>query len=110
MSSVTSPASAGLYGPIRPSTSRAETIVSRIVTKSAEAMPKNRFAARSMLASGSASADASLVISVRTPSSGVIRKFTPKPAATPAKAAAIPASGLRPTLRNAAAPRGIRTM
>ena len=39
---------------------------------------------------GSASADASLVISVSTPSSGVIRKFTPKPAATPANAAAMP--------------------
>ena len=33
---------------------------------------------------------ASFVISVSTPSSGVIRTFTPKPAATPAKAAAIP--------------------
>ena len=49
------------------------------------------------------------MISVRTPSSGVIRKFTPKPEATPANAAAIPASGLRPTLLNAAAPRGIST-
>jgi hypothetical protein len=49
------------------------------------------------------------VISVSTPSSGVIRKLTPKPAATPAKAAAIPAKGFRPTLLKAAAPRGIRT-
>ena len=73
-------------------------------------MPKNRFAARSISAFGSTSADASLVISVSTPSSGVIRKFTPKPAATPANAAAMPASGWRPTLRNAAAPRGISTM
>src|SRR5262245_16655769 len=38
-----------------------------------------------------------------------MRKLTPKPAATPANAAAIPASGLRPTLLNAAAPRGIST-
>ena len=52
---------------------------------------------------------ASFVISVSTPSSGVIRTFTPKPAATPAKAAAIPASGLRPTLLKAAAPNGIST-
>ena len=80
------------------------------MTNSAEAMPKNRFAARSISASGSTSADASLVISVSTPSSGVIRKFTPKPAATPANAAAMPASGLRPTLMNATAPRGISTM
>ncbi len=36
-------------------------------------------------------------------------KLTPNPAATPANAAAIPASGLRPTLLNAAAPRGINT-
>ena len=72
-------------------------------------MPKYRFAARSIERSGSTSALASFVISVRTPSSGVIRKLTPKPAATPANAAAIPASGLRPTLLNAAAPRGIST-
>ena len=85
------------------------TNVSTNVTKSAEAIPKYRFAARSISASGSASADASLVISVSTPSSGVIRKFTPKPAATPANAAAIPASGLRPTLLNATAPSGIST-
>src|SRR5215471_12063965 len=52
---------------------------------------------------------ASFVISVRTPSSGVIRKLTPKPAATPAKAAAMPAKGLRPTLLNAAPPSGIST-
>ena len=51
----------------------------------------------------------SFVISVRTPSSGVIRKLTPNPAATPANAAAMPASGLRPTLLNAAAPRGMST-
>ncbi len=88
---------------------RAEMKLSTSVTNSAEAMPKNRFAARSMCALGSASADASLVISVSTPSSGVIRKFTPKPAATPANAAAIPATGFRPTLLNATAPRGIST-
>jgi hypothetical protein len=52
---------------------------------------------------------ASFVISVRTPSSGVIRKLTPKPAATPANAAAIPASGFRPTLLNARPPSGIST-
>ena len=94
---------------IRFSTKRAVTKVSTTVTKIAEAIPKNRLAARSMLASGPASAAASLVISVSTPSSGVIRKFTPKPAATPANAAAIPASGWRPTLMKATAPRGIST-
>jgi len=35
--------------------------------------------------------------------------FTPKPPATPANAAAIPASGWRPTLLNATAPSGIST-
>ena len=84
-------------------------IVKTTATKIVEAMPKYRFAARSIVASGSTRPLASFVISVRTPSSGVIRKFTPNPAATPAKAAAIPASGWRPTLRNAAAPSGIRT-
>ena len=79
------------------------------VTRIVEAMPKYRFAARSIELSGSTSALASFVISVRTPSSGVIRKLTPKPAATPANAAAMPASGLRPTLLNAAAPNGINT-
>ena len=36
-------------------------------------------------------------------------KLTPNPAATPANAAAIPASGFLPTLLNAAAPSGIST-
>ncbi len=83
--------------------------VSTIVTKIVEAIPKYRFAARSIDCSGSTSAVASFVISVSTPSSGVIRKLTPKPAATPANAAAMPASGFRPTLLNATAPRGIST-
>ena len=39
---------------------------------------------------------ASFVISVSTPSSGVIRKFTPKPAATPANAAAMPGERVPP--------------
>ena len=81
--------------------------VSTNVTKIVEPMPKNRFAARSMW--WPPRRLASFVISVSTPSSGVIRKFTPNPAATPANAAAIPASGLRPTLLKAAAPSGIRT-
>ena len=79
------------------------------VTRIVEAMPKYRFAARSIELSGSTSPLASFVISVRTPSSGVIRKLTPNPAATPANAAAMPASGLRPTLLKAAAPSGINT-
>ncbi len=52
---------------------------------------------------------ASLVISVRMPSSGLISTLTPKAAATPAKEAARPASGWRPTLMNAAAASGIST-
>ena len=88
---------------------RTEMNVITIVIRIVEAMPKYRFAARSIDRSGSASALASFVISVKTPSSGVIRKLTPKPAATPANAAAIPANGFRPTLLNAAAPRGIST-
>jgi hypothetical protein len=52
---------------------------------------------------------ASFVTSVSTASTGVIRKLTPKPALTPAKPAAMPASGWRPMLMNAAAPSGIRT-
>ena len=79
-------------------------------TKIVEPIPKYRLAAMSMCGvPGPARPAESLVISVSTPSSGVIRKFTPKPAATPANAAAMPARGWRPTLRNAAAPRGIST-
>src|SRR5215813_14442646 len=51
---------------------------------------------------------ASLVISVSTGSIGTIRKLTPKTAATPENAAASPARGCRPRLRNAAAPSGIK--
>jgi hypothetical protein len=102
-----SPISAGSHAPSRFSTSFAVMMVMTIVMKIVEPMPKKRFAARSMCLL--AAPAASLVISVRTPSSGVIRKLTPKPAATPANAAAMPASGFRPTLLNAAAPSGIRT-
>ncbi len=72
-------------------------------------MPNHRFAVRSIETDGSTRAIASFVISVRTASVGVMRKLTPNPAATPAKAAASPASGCRPTLRNAAAPSGMST-
>ena len=51
---------------------------------------------------------ASLVISVIIASMGLRMGFTPKAAPTPAKQAAMPASGCRPTLMNAAAPRGTR--
>ena len=57
---------------------------------------------------GSAMAMASLVTSVSRPSSGAMRMLTAKPALTPAYAAASPASGWRPTVRNAAAASGIR--
>ena len=50
----------------------------------------------------------SLVISTSMLSDGVMSRFTPKTAPTPAKAAASPASGWRPTERKAAAARGTR--
>jgi hypothetical protein len=81
--------------------------VSTIVTKIVEAIPKYRLLARSMWFS--LLPLVSFVISTSTPSSGVIRKFTPNPAATPANAAASPASGFRPTLLKAAAPNGMST-
>ena len=49
-----------------------------------------------MLAPGSPSAIASFVISVIRLSVGVIRTFTPKPAPTPAKAAARPGQRVAP--------------
>ncbi len=81
------------------------TMVSMIV----EPIPNHRLAVMSIDRAGSTNAIDSLAISVRTASVGVMRKFTPKPAATPAKAAAMPASGWRPTLMNAAAPSGMST-
>ena len=51
----------------------------------------------------------SLVTSVMMPSAGVIRMLTKNAALTPAYAAAMPTSGLRPMLANAAAPSGIST-
>ena len=68
------------------------------VMKSVEAMLNHRFAVMPMDRSGFASAIASLVTSVRIPSLGVIRRLTAKPQATPAYAAASPASGCRPRL------------
>jgi len=58
---------------------------------------------------GSTTWIASLVISARMPSIGLTRKFAPNAAATPANAAARPASGWRPRLKNADAPSGIST-
>ena len=60
------------------------TIVITMATKKVEAMENQRLAVRSIDPSGSASAIASLVTSVRRPSSGVISRFTAKPALTPA--------------------------
>ena len=48
-------------------------------------------------------------MSVITASAGTIRMFTLKAALTAPKPAAMPASGLRPTLRNAVAASGIST-
>jgi hypothetical protein len=88
---------------------RAETNESSKVSSTVDPMPNHRFAVRSIDFAGSTRWIDSFVISVSTASVGVISRFTPKPPATPANAAAIPASGLRPTLLNAAAPSGIST-
>ncbi len=79
--------------------------MSRIV----DPIPNHKLAVMSIERLGSTSAMESLVISVITASVGVMRKFTPKPPATPANAAAMPASGWRPTLMKAAAPSGMST-
>ena len=83
----------------------AMTMVSMIT----EAIENQTLAARSIEIAGLTRWIASLVISVRMPSTGTIRMLTRNAAATAAKAAASPASGCRPTLMNAAAASGIRT-
>ena len=55
-----------------------------------------------------AAPSASFVIAVIWASMGPGMGLTPKIAPTPAKQAAMPASGWRPTLANAAAPSGTR--
>ena len=79
------------------------------VRTTTETSENHRLAVRSMLSDGLVRLIASLVISVRMPSTGTIRTFTRKAEATAAKAAASPASGWRPTLRKAAAASGINT-
>ena len=78
-----------------------------MASTSDETMLKNQFAT---MVSGAAvvAPRASLVISVTIASIGPRIGLTVKIAPTPAKQAAMPASGCRPTLRNAAAPRGTR--
>ena len=58
---------------------------------------------------GATPAMISLVTSVMIPSAGVMRMLTKNDALTPAYAAAMPTSGLRPRLANAAAPSGMST-
>lgn len=58
---------------------------------------------------GSTSCADSFAMSVTTPSAGVMRTFTPNAALTAPNAAAMPASGWRPTLMNATAASGMRT-
>ena len=87
----------------------ADTRPSSTVSMPVDAMPNHRFAVRSIDFDGSTRAIDSLVISVSTASVGVISRLTPNPRATPANAAAMPASGCRPTLANATAPSGIST-
>ena len=79
------------------------------VSSSTETSENQKFAVRSIESAGFVSGMASLVMPVRMPSSGLIRMFTVKTAATPANDAARPASGCRPRLRNAAAASGIST-
>ena len=102
-------AKAGSYVPSRGSTSRRLTPASRTVSTIVDAMPKYRLAVMSIVRPGSTRPMASLVISVSTASVGVMSTLTPNPPATPAKAAAMPAIGWRPTLWNAAAPSGMST-
>ncbi len=88
---------------------RVVTIASSTVSTIVDPIPKYRFAVMSIDCAGLTRWMASLVISVRIASVGVTSRLTPKPPATPANAAAMPASGWRPTLMNAAAPSGIST-
>ena len=73
-----------------------------MVSMTTEAIENQTLAARSIEIVGFTRWIASLVISVRMPSTGTIRMLTRKAAATAAKAAARPASGCRPTLMKAA--------
>ena len=83
--------------------------VMTIVKKIVETIPNQRLATRSRLTLGSTSCADSLAMSVTTPSAGVSRMLTENAALTAPKPAAMPASGCRPTLMNAAAARGIST-
>ena len=80
-----------------------------MVSSTTEPIENQTLAARSIDRFGFTSRMASLVISVRMPSTGTISTFTRKAEATAAKAAASPASGCRPTLMKAAAASGIST-
>ena len=72
-----------------------------------DAIMKKKFATI-VIGAPPANAIASLAISVIIASVGVSDTFTMKIAATPAKPAARPANGCRPTLANAAALSGMR--
>ncbi len=72
---------------------RSFTIVQTTHIRSVDAAEKYKFAVRSMDIAGLTMWIASLAISVRMPSVGVMSKLTPKTAETPANAAAMPASG-----------------
>ncbi len=107
--SSSSSASERSHLPSRGSMIRVVTSAITIVRKIVQPAPKKRLATRSILVFGSTSDAASLVMSVMTASAGTIRMLTPKAALTAPKPAAIPASGLRPTLRKAVAASGIST-
>jgi hypothetical protein len=110
-SRASSPASARLrsHGPRRRSITRVVTSAITTVRNSVEPTPNHRLLTRSTSTPGSTSAAASLVMSVMTASAGTIRMFTLNAALTAPNPAAMPASGWRPTLRNAVAASGIST-
>ena len=93
--------------PSRGSTMRVVTIAATVARTRLETTEKKKLATI-VMGSPPASWIDSFVISVIIASDGVMSRFTPKIAPTPAKAAAMPASGWRPTLRKAAAPSGTR--
>ena len=98
-----------MYSPRRGSTIFSVINATRTVSSSTDATENQKFAVNSIERDGSRMWIASFVMPVRMPSSGLIRMFTLKTAATPANDAARPASGCLPRLRNAAAASGIST-
>src|SRR5262249_52914550 len=98
-----------LYGPRRGSTILSVISPQTTASMMTEATPNHQLAVMDTLRLGFMRWMASLVMPWRMPSRGFTRRLTPNTEATPAKDAASPTNGLRPTLKEAAAPNGIRT-